>query len=222
MCEKKFETEQNCNILTPTLLAIIAFLSRSPGLLNWGLVFSISSYLQLVWSPTDLICNYSIGGLRVHSARWWLSLPHLVSNWLNFLYTELYNSSTSTFFLWTSQIGLIQPVHDQGYVLIFLERMHLLFTQVHFLFWQPGRVVGQYITEISCTEFNGFEYFYFILIIHTRFFLIIIIIIMMMMIHEDQATIGHKSPNVGLLIPTRRQDRVIIQGKKKKKIGLAE
>ena len=30
----KLETEQNCNILTPTLMAITAFLSRSPGLLN--------------------------------------------------------------------------------------------------------------------------------------------------------------------------------------------
>ena len=30
----ELETEQNCNILTPTLVAITAFLSRSPGLLN--------------------------------------------------------------------------------------------------------------------------------------------------------------------------------------------
>ena len=32
----------------------------------------------------------------------------------------------------------------QGYILIFLDWMHLLFTQVHFLFWQLGR--GQYVT----------------------------------------------------------------------------
>ena len=32
----ELETEQNCNILTPTLMAITAFLSRSPGLLNQG------------------------------------------------------------------------------------------------------------------------------------------------------------------------------------------
>ena len=32
MCERELETEQNCNILTLTLLAITAFLSRSPGL----------------------------------------------------------------------------------------------------------------------------------------------------------------------------------------------
>ena len=38
----------------------------------------------------------------------------------------------------------IQPVHGQGYILIFLDRIHLLFTQVHFLFWLLGR--GQYVT----------------------------------------------------------------------------
>ena len=32
----KLETEQNCNILAPTLMAITAFLSRSSGLLNRG------------------------------------------------------------------------------------------------------------------------------------------------------------------------------------------
>ena len=39
----------------------------------------------------------------------------------------------------------IQPVHGQVYILIFLDRMHLLFTQVHFLFWQLGR--DQYVTK---------------------------------------------------------------------------
>ena len=70
-----------------------------------------------------------------HSAECWFSLPHIISNWLNFLCTELYNCSTPTFFLWASQNTLIQPVHGQGYILIFLDQMHLLFTQVHFLFW---------------------------------------------------------------------------------------
>ena len=100
----------------PTLMTITAFLSHSPGLLNWG--------------PSLSGC--------------WFSLPHLISNWLNFLCTELYNCLTPTFFLWASQIALIQPVHGQGYILIFLDRMHLLFAQVHFLFWQLGW--GQYVT----------------------------------------------------------------------------
>ena len=71
-------------------------------------------------------------------------IPASFSNWLNFLCTELYNSLIPTFSLWASQIALIQPVHGHGYILIFLDRMHLLFTQVHFLFWQLGR--GQYVT----------------------------------------------------------------------------
>ena len=102
-----------------------------------------ASFLYRILSPTDLNsnCNCSIGGPRDHSVGCCLSLRHLVSNWLNFLCTELYNSSTPTFFLWASQIALIQPVHGQDYFLIFLDRMHLLFTQVHFLIltaW-PGR-----------------------------------------------------------------------------------
>ena len=109
----------------------------------WVLVFSTASYLQLVWSP-----NCSIGGLRAPSAGCWLFLPHLVSNWSGLQNcTELYNSSTPTFFLWASQIALIQPIHGQWYTLLFLDRMYLLFIQVHFLFWQPGRVIGQYTTH---------------------------------------------------------------------------
>ena len=57
VCERELETEQNCNILTPTLMAITAFLSRSPGLLKrgpaaqplWVLFFSTVSYLQTDW-----------------------------------------------------------------------------------------------------------------------------------------------------------------------------
>ena len=51
--------------------------------------------------------------------------------------------------MWASQIAPIQPIHGRGYTLLFLDRMHLLFIQVHFLFWQPGRVVGQYTTLIG-------------------------------------------------------------------------
>ena len=120
-----------------------AFLSRSLGLFNrghgaqplWVLVFSTASYLQLVWSPT-LNRGPTASCLQLVWSR----------NWLNFLCTALYNRSTPTFFLWASQIALIQPIHGQGYTLLFLDRMHLLFRQVHFLFWLPGRVVGQYTT----------------------------------------------------------------------------
>ena len=95
-------------------------------------LISNSSDPRLIWSPNS---QSGAWGLPLLDASF---LPHLVSNWLNFLCTELYNSTTSTFFLWTWQIALIQPVHGQGYILILLEWMHLLFTQVNFLFWQAN------------------------------------------------------------------------------------
>ena len=52
-CERELETEHNWNILTPKLWLSELCLSRSPGLLNR--------------KP------------RAHSARWWLSLLHLIS-----------------------------------------------------------------------------------------------------------------------------------------------
>ena len=64
-------------------MAITAFLSRSPGLLNRGL----GSLVSLGHVPHSSI--FSPTGLK--------------SNWLNFLCTELYNCLTSTFFLWASQ-----------------------------------------------------------------------------------------------------------------------
>ena len=148
----------------PTLLAITAFLSRSPGLLNrgpgaqplWDMFLNPAFPLQLVWSPT---AQSRARGLPLLGAGFlYRSCLQLVwsPNWLSSLCTELYNSSTPTFFLWASQIALIQPIHGQGYILIFLDRMHLLFTQVHFLFWQLGRVVGQYTTnEYTCVRAYG-------------------------------------------------------------------
>ena len=62
MCERELETEQNCNILTPTLMAIIAFLSRSPGMLNRGPGGPASlgaGFLYHILSPTHLISNSS-------------------------------------------------------------------------------------------------------------------------------------------------------------------
>ena len=139
------EAEQNCNILIPTLMAITAFLSRSPGLLNQGSVGPASLGNvphSSIFSPTATAQSGSWGPSLPGC---WSSLPHLISNWKNFLFTELHNCSSSTFFLWASQITLIQPVHGQRYILIVLDRMHLLFTQVHFLFWHLGR--GQYVTQ---------------------------------------------------------------------------
>ena len=71
VCERELETELNCNILTPTLMAITALLSRSPGLLNRGP--GASSLLRAgshssnwntdfkLWTPTAL--NFMSPGL---------------------------------------------------------------------------------------------------------------------------------------------------------------
>ena len=125
MCERELETEHNCHSSGHNSVSFLFSCAAQPG--AWG--------ISLSWC--------------------WFSLLHLISNWSNFLCTELNNSSTPTFFLWASQIALIQPVHGQGYILIFLDRMHLLFTQVHFLFWLPGRVGGQYTAQRKL--WNWFE-----------------------------------------------------------------
>ena len=65
----------------------------------------------------------------------------------NFLSPGLYDNLTPTLFPASVTIShSIQPLDSQGYILIFLDRMQLLFTQVHFLFWLLGRVGGQYTT----------------------------------------------------------------------------
>ena len=88
----ELETKQNCNILTPsTLLAITAFLSRSPGLLNRG--------------P---------GGSA--SAGTWFSFQHLLSNWSNFLlhpgYIIIWRPPASCE---CHNSHSIQPIDSQGY-----------------------------------------------------------------------------------------------------------
>ena len=99
-------------------------------------------------SSEALNSNCSIGGpegpslLGAGSHYSILSPTHL-----NFLSPGLYNNLTSTLLPASVTIShSIQPLDSQGYILIFLDRMHLLFTQVQFLFWQLGRVRGQYTT----------------------------------------------------------------------------
>ena len=86
MCERELETEQNCNIFTPTLVAIIAFHFSSPGLLNrghggqtslghvpqsniftpttttqsgaWGPTLLGAGFLYRILSPTGLVSNW--------------------------------------------------------------------------------------------------------------------------------------------------------------------
>ena len=56
-CERELETEQNCNILTPTLMAIsVSFpLSRAAQLGAWRLTLQGAGFLYCILSPTGLI-----------------------------------------------------------------------------------------------------------------------------------------------------------------------
>ena len=144
MCERALETEQNCNILTP----------HSIGHNRFSFPFSWAAQPG-AWGPDSL---FSVG---------------LFSNWLigawglpllgaGFLYRTLSPTDWISWYIIVQRppfscgrhnFALIQPAHGQGHnILIFLDRMHLLFTRGHFLFWQPGRVVGQYTTIIRGQE----------------------------------------------------------------------
>ena len=89
------------------------------GLPLLGAGFLYHFFLQLVWSPklTDFLSSPS------------------------YIIVQLPPSSCGH-----HNFALIQPVHSQSYTLLFLDRMHLLFTLVHFLFWQLSWVIGQYTT----------------------------------------------------------------------------
>ena len=97
-----------------TLLATAAFLSRSPELLNRGLLLGHSSHSSIF--ATDF----------------------------NFLSPGLDNNLTPTYFLRVSQFELNSTLRQSRLSPDIFDRMHLLFTQVHFFFWQLSR--GQYVT----------------------------------------------------------------------------
>ena len=159
---------KDCNMLTQTRMAITAFLSRSPGPLKRGPGGPASPGTcsdSSIFSPTP---SAQSEVLRAPSAGFWFSLQHLISNWSelqllnrgswgtpllsadslysilsptnwNFLCTELYYCFTPTQFT-LSTVKLIPSI---------LNRIHLLLTQVPFLFWQIARVGGQYTTFLS-------------------------------------------------------------------------
>ena len=85
-CERELETKHNCNILTPLLWPSALCLPRSPGLLNrrprgplcWVIAFFTVSYQQLLWTPTQ-------SGAPSPFGLPWLSLPHLVYNFVRSL-----------------------------------------------------------------------------------------------------------------------------------------
>ena len=121
-CESELETEQNCNILTPTLMAVsvVSFsfsraaqpeAQRPSSLLDDGFLYCILSATSLdpnsflagcgfpyhISSITRLISNSnSSGPLRPGVAFPTTSYQQLISNCLTSVLTELYKSSTPT------------------------------------------------------------------------------------------------------------------------------
>ena len=123
VCERELETGQNCNILTPTLLAITAFLSRSPGLLNrgpggqpcWVLAFSTASCHQRVWSPNS---QSGVPRRLLPGAGFLYRIlcpTGLVSKLTDFLSSPSYIIVQRPLLLVSITIALIQPIHGQGY-----------------------------------------------------------------------------------------------------------
>ena len=149
---------KDSNILTPTLMAITAFLFRSPGLLNWGPGGPASlghASHSSIFSPTATAQSGAWGPPLLDAG----SLYRILSpTYLNFLSPGLYNNLTPTILPASITIShSIQPLDSQGHILIFLDWMHLLFTQVHFLFfWQLGRVGSQY-TASKNTVYRVFK-----------------------------------------------------------------
>ena len=89
----------------------------------WDMVLIPASSLQLTWTPT------AQSGMLVLSTA---------------SYLQLTRTSCAPSYIIVLRHP-IQPVDSQGYPLDIFDRIHLLFTQVHFLFWQLGR--GQYATS---------------------------------------------------------------------------
>ena len=134
-------------------MATTAFLSRSPGLLNRGPGGPASlGHVphSSIFSPTVTAqsgaCRPSLVGAG--------SLYGILSPTdLNFLSPGLYNNLTPTLPASVTISHSIQPIDSQCYILIFLNRMHLFFIQLHFLFWQLGRVGGQYATRLCACRY---------------------------------------------------------------------
>ena len=122
VCERELETEQRLqHIDAPPQLFMLSqpcfpvLLGCSTGCLGAQHLLEHGSHSS-IFSPTDL----------------------------NFLSPGSYNNLTSTYFLRTSQFALNSTPRLSRSPPDIFDRIHLLFTQVHFFFWQIDW--GQYAT----------------------------------------------------------------------------
>ena len=120
----ELETEQKCNILTSTLMVITAFLSRSPGLLNWGpsLSGTWSSFQHLlsncncsIGSPEGLLCRILVLSTASYLQLIWTSSYIIIWRPLFFLraskFRTQFNPSTVKVISWYSSIGFTSYLH---------------------------------------------------------------------------------------------------------------
>ena len=116
----ELETEQNCNILTPTLMDISASFPFSWTAQPAARGHSLSCSHSSIFSPTRLIPNCSIGGLgpNLLGAGFLyrtFSLTGLVSKLSDFLSSPSYIIVQRHLLLVGVTIALIQHIHGQGY-----------------------------------------------------------------------------------------------------------
>ena len=119
MCERELETEQRLQHIDP----------HSPGYNSISFSFSWAAQPE-AWEPSlcwhlVLIPTSSLQLIWISCFRGYMII------WRPPTSCERHNFAQSL----ESQVHLWSPISD---------RMHLLFTQVHFFFWQLGRVGGQY------------------------------------------------------------------------------
>ena len=115
VCERELETEQNCNILTPTLMAISV------------VSFSFSRPAQPeAWGPLCWILAFSIA-----SCHPWVS--KLQTNWLP-VFTELYNCSIAHSIFGMACMIVIKMVPDAS---LFMIRYGSRVKWVN-----PGKILG--------------------------------------------------------------------------------
>ena len=101
-------------------------------------------WLQQHFFPVLLGC--STGGLGTQPLLGHDSHSRIFSPTdLNFLSPGSYNNLTSAYFLRASQFAFNSTLRQSRLSPDIFERMHVLFTQVHFFFWQLGW--GQYVTS---------------------------------------------------------------------------
>ena len=140
--EVSWRLNKDCNILTPTLLAIAAFLSRSPGLLNRGP--GAKPLLGLVLTPRTgtLISNSDLQLTDFLSHPGYIIIWHPPASCAVTIRTQF---NPSTVKVIPRYLRPVAPIIYTG----------------AFLIWQFGRVGGQYVTGWDlwiinlCRLFNG-------------------------------------------------------------------